>query len=127
MHTLDAIYAALHGIGFVCFIHMEFQLHCHELFQLLLDERSTILQQQVEVSKSSSILYFLYFEIISQHLLLGFPLKCSIDIRTSKNFLFCTANFYFCSRRLFHRVFSREHLAIFYASCWKQKVACFFL
>ena len=67
-------------------------MHCHVLFQLFFYERGTILQQQLEVSKSSSILYFLYFEIISQHLLLGFPLKCSIDIRTSKNFLFCTAN-----------------------------------
>ena len=95
MHTPYAIYAALHGNFFVCFIHLEFQLHCHVLFQLLFYERGTILQQQLEVSKSSSILYFLYFEIISQHLLLGFPLKCSIDTRTSKIFLFCTANLIF--------------------------------
>ena len=50
---------------------------------------------QQQAYESSSILYFLYFEIISQHLLLGFPLKCSIDIRTSKIFLFCTANLIF--------------------------------
>jgi len=102
LHTPYAIYAALHGNFFVCFIHLEFQLHCHVFY-----ERGTILQQQLEVSKSSSILYFLYFEIISQHLLLGFPLKCSIDIRTSKNFFVLHCKFNFCSRRLFHRVFSR--------------------
>ena len=58
MHTPYAIYAALHGNFFVCFIHLEFQLHCHVLFQLSFYERGTILQQQLEVSKSSSILLF---------------------------------------------------------------------
>jgi len=79
----------------VCSIRLDFQLHCHELLQLFFDKRGTILQQQHEISKSSSILYFLFFEIVSQHLLWGFPLKCSIDIRTSKIFLFCISNLIF--------------------------------
>ena len=53
----------------VCSIRLDFQLHCHELLQLFFDKRGTILQQQLEISKSSSILCFLFFEIVSQHLL----------------------------------------------------------
>ena len=89
----------------------QLSMHCHDLFQLFFDKstvttffscffdkKGTILQQQLEISKSSSILYFLCFEIVSQHLLWGFPLKCSIAIRTSKIFLFCISNLIFVQR-----------------------------
>ena len=98
LHTPYAIYAALNGNFLVCSIRLDFQLHCHDLFQLFFDKRGTILQQQLEISKSCSILYFLCFEIVSQHLLWGFPLKCSIAIRTSKIFLFCISNLIFVQR-----------------------------
>ena len=111
LHTPYAIYAALNGNFLVCSIRLDFQLHCHDLFQLFFDKstvttyfscffdkKGTILQQQLEISKSSSILYFLCFEIVSQHLLWGFPLKCSIAIQTSNIFLFCISNLIFVQR-----------------------------
>ena len=72
LHTPYASYAALNGNFLVCCICLDFQLHCHDLFQLFFYKRGTILQQQLKDSKSSRILYFLYFEIVSQHLLWGF-------------------------------------------------------
>ena len=91
-HAPCAINAALLGNLFVCFAHLEFQLPRHVIIKLFL---YTILQHQLEVSKISSTLAFLYFETISYKFLWGFTLKRSIRRRISKNFMFCIANLIF--------------------------------
>ena len=88
-HAPCAINAALLGNLFVCFAHLGFQLPRHVIIKLFL---YTILQHQLEVSKISSTLAFLYFETISYKFLWGFTLKRSIRRRILKNFMFCIAN-----------------------------------
>ena len=63
-HAPFAINAALLGNLLVCFAYLEFQLHRHILIKLFL---YTILQHQLEVSKISSTLAFLYFQMISHN------------------------------------------------------------
>ena len=93
-HAPFAINAALLGNLLVCFVYLEFQLHRHILIKLFL---YTILQHQLEVSKISSTLAFLYFKMISHNFLWGFSLnsKHSMNRRISKNFMFCLANLIF--------------------------------
>jgi hypothetical protein len=91
MNLPYATHTALLGNLFDCSIRLEFRLHRYLSLQLFLD----CLQQQLEVSKNTYILFILCLEMSSQDVSWGFTLERSILIRIPRMFLFCFTNLIF--------------------------------